>query len=41
MGYVGSDCNTCDSDYYVSFNFNGENTCEGEWKNLINKIQFI
>ena len=30
MGYVGDDCNTCDSEYYVSFNFNGENTCEGE-----------
>ena len=31
LGYVGENCNKCDSEYYVSSITNGEVTCSGEW----------
>ena len=30
-GYIGNDCETCDTGYYVEGVINGENWCSGKW----------
>ena len=36
-GYIGNNCETCDTGYYVSDVINGENVCSGKWIEIIFK----